>query len=124
VARQTGEPYGPGPKKRYPDADFNQITGAQLIAEQWGLSRAALDEYSARSHELTAAAIDKGVFESQIVPVDVADGSFAVDEGLRRGTSVESLAKLKSVCENGTGFQLAVPLKFEIAVAESWADKA
>jgi acetyl-CoA acyltransferase len=97
VARQTGEPYGPGPKQRYPDADFNQITGAQLIAERWGLSRAALDEYSARSHALTAAAIDKGVFETQIVPVDVADGSFAIDEGLRRGTTVESLAKLKSV---------------------------
>jgi acetyl-CoA acyltransferase len=102
VARQTGEPYGPGPKKRYPDADFNQITGAQLIAEQWGMSRNALDEYSARSHELTAAAIDKGVFNSQTVGVDTANGTFSVDEGLRRGTSVESLSGLKSVAgENG-----------------------
>ena len=35
-----------------------------------------------------------------------------------------TLAKLKDVCENGTGFDLGVPLKFEINVAESWADKA
>ena len=35
-----------------------------------------------------------------------------------------TLAKLKSVCENGTGYELHVPLKFEIKVAESWADKA
>jgi DNA polymerase-1 len=35
-----------------------------------------------------------------------------------------TLAKLKSVCENGTGYRLDVPLKFEVKVAESWADKA
>ncbi|WP_068272417.1 thiolase family protein [Aldersonia kunmingensis] len=102
ATRASGEPYGPAPKKRYPDADFNQITGAQLIAEQWGMSRAALDEYSARSHALTAAAIDKGVFGSQTVSVDTPNGAFSVDEGLRRGTSVDSLSGLKSVSgENG-----------------------
>jgi DNA polymerase I-like protein with 3'-5' exonuclease and polymerase domains len=34
-----------------------------------------------------------------------------------------TLAKLKDICENGTGFSLDVPLKFEVQVAESWADK-
>src|ERR1700727_1599923 len=62
AARTTGMPYGPAAFARYPGADFNQITGAQAVAEQWGLSRADLDEYSSRSHELGAAAIDKGMF--------------------------------------------------------------
>ena len=35
-----------------------------------------------------------------------------------------TLKRLRDVCENGTGFDLDVPLKFELAMAESWADKA
>ena len=35
-----------------------------------------------------------------------------------------TLAKLRTVCETGTGYALDVPLKFELAMAESWADKA
>lgn len=101
AGRATGMPYGPAPHARYPGADFNQITGAQAIAEQWGFSRSDLDEYSSRSHELTATAIDKGMFDSQLVPVDVEGGQFSVDEGLRRGTSPETLAKLKSVSGDG-----------------------
>jgi acetyl-CoA acyltransferase len=90
-------PYGPAAYERYPGADFNQITGAQAIAEQWGLSRTALDEYASRSHELTAAAIDKGMFEAQVVAVKTATGVLTTDEGLRRGTTPEKLAGLKSV---------------------------
>src|SRR5690606_14983721 len=55
--------------------------------------RTQLDEYSLRSHELSAAATDAGAFTGQIAPV----GDFATDEGIRRGGTVESLAKLKTV---------------------------
>ncbi|MBO0852385.1 MAG: thiolase family protein [Nocardia sp.] len=101
AARSTGAPYGPKALARYDDFSFNQGISAELIAEKWGLSRARLDEYSARSHELAAKAIDSGAFTEQIVPVRVpADGDsdsteFTTDEGLRRGTSAESLAGLK-----------------------------
>jgi acetyl-CoA acyltransferase len=101
AGRASGMPYGPAPHARYPGADFNQITGAQAIADRWGLSRNELDEFSSRSHELTAAAIDKGLFDSQIVPVEGVNGAFTVDEGLRRGTTPETLAKLKSVSGEG-----------------------
>ena len=101
AGRATGMPYGPTPLARYPGSDFNQITGAEAIAERWGLSRHALDEYSARSHELAAAAIDKGSFASQLVAVETPTGSFSLDEGLRRGTTPETLAKLKSVSGEG-----------------------
>jgi acetyl-CoA acyltransferase len=102
ATRQGGFPYGPAVMERYDNFEFNQGEGAELIAERWGLDRHRLDEYSARSHALAAAAIDSGAFDSQIVPVTVPAGEdgagtreFAVDEGLRRGTSPETLARLK-----------------------------
>jgi acetyl-CoA acyltransferase len=101
ATRQGGFPYGPAVMARYDNFEFNQGEGAELIAKRWGLSRQQLDEYSSRSHELAAAAIDAGAFDEQIVPVTVpeAEGDatieFKVDEGLRRGTTPEKLAKLK-----------------------------
>lgn len=93
AARAVGMPYGPRVLDRYDNFSFNQGESAELIAAQWGLSRTALDEFSARSHALAAAAQDARVFDEQIHPV----GSVTADEGVRRGTSVETLAKLKPV---------------------------
>jgi acetyl-CoA acyltransferase len=95
-ARATGMPYGPKVLARYDDFSFNQGLSAEMIATKWGLSRTQLDEYSAQSHERAAAAQDSGAFTEQIVPVFVEDGSVVhVDEGIRRGTSVEKLGSLK-----------------------------
>jgi acetyl-CoA acyltransferase len=95
AARQHGEPYGRTVLDRYGVDNLDQGLGAELIADKWGLSRARLDEYAVRSHELTAAAIDSGAFDAQLVPVSHGDETLAVDEGLRRGTTVEVLAGLK-----------------------------
>jgi acetyl-CoA acyltransferase len=95
-ARASGMPYGPKVLARYDDFSFNQGLSAEMIATKWGLSRTQLDEYSAQSHERAAAAQDSGAFTEQIVPVFVEDGSVVhVDEGIRRGTSVEKLGSLK-----------------------------
>jgi acetyl-CoA acyltransferase len=96
AARATGMPYGPKVLERYNDFSFNQGLSAEMISQKWGFSRTQLDEYSARSHELAAAAQDSGAFDAQIVPVfpDVA-AVVAADEGIRRGTTVEKLAALK-----------------------------
>ena len=94
--RAGGIPYGPRVLARYDDFSFNQGESAELIAQRWGFSRAALDEYASRSHELAAAAIDNGAFDRQIVPVTTADGAAVrTDEGVRRGTTPETLARLK-----------------------------
>ena len=90
-AGEFGLPAGPLVAQRYDGARFNQGVGAEMMAEKWGFSRAQLDEFAAGSHAKLAAAIDSGVLSGQITPV----GEFAVDEGLRRGTSVETLAALK-----------------------------
>jgi acetyl-CoA acyltransferase len=93
-----GFPYSQSIQDRYDGFIFNQGVGAELMAEKWQLSRQALDEFSAGSHEKLAAAIDDGRLADQIAPVTLADGTvLSVDEGLRRGTSVESLAGLKPV---------------------------
>lgn len=91
AARQTGEPYGRTVLERFGVETLNQGIGAELIADEWGLTRGILDAYAAESHARTAKAIDTGVFDSQIVPV----GDLKADEGLRRETSVETLAGLK-----------------------------
>ncbi len=94
-ARATGMPYGPKVLARYDDFSFNQGISAELIAQKWGLSRTDLDEYSARSHELAAAAQDHGAFDRQIVAVPTDGGAVTADEGIRRGTTAEKLAALK-----------------------------
>jgi len=110
AGRELGRPFGPKVRERYaqpiaehgfPNGDFNQGIGAELIADQWGLTRRDLDEYSAESHARVAVAIDAGAFRGQIAEVDDAPG-FVDDEGLRRGTSADTLASLKpSFVEGG-----------------------
>jgi acetyl-CoA acyltransferase len=75
----------------------NQGTGAEMIAERWGQSRAQLDEFSLGSHAKAAAAQDEGRFEAQITPVKLPDGTMvAADEGVRRGSTLEQLGGLKT----------------------------
>ena len=76
-----------------------QGISAEVIAEEWELSRDALDAYSLESHRRAVAAIDDGRFEREIVPVEVdAAGAvvlFGVDETPRRDTSLEKMASLQ-----------------------------
>jgi acetyl-CoA acetyltransferase family protein len=94
-ARSTGMPYGPMALARYDGFAFNQGISAEKIARKWGFSRTAVDEFSVRSHELAAAAQDRGAFDSQIVGVQTESGTLTADEGVRRGTTVERLSGLK-----------------------------
>jgi acetyl-CoA acetyltransferase family protein len=75
-----------------------QGISAEVIADEWGLSREELDAYSLESHRRALAAIDEGRFEREIVPVEVSNPHagvlFAVDETPRRDTSAEKLAAL------------------------------
>ncbi|WP_197718355.1 thiolase family protein [Gordonia insulae] len=93
-----GSPYSPAYMERYDGVKPNQGIGAEMIAERWGLSRSELDAFAVQSHERAAAAQDAGFFDLQIVPVKTPDGEVITrDEGIRRGSSQESLAKLKTV---------------------------
>jgi acetyl-CoA acyltransferase len=76
-----------------------QGISAEVLAEEWGLTREDLDAYSYESHRRALAAIDEGRFENEVVPVEVSNPHvgvlFAVDETPRRDTSPEKLAALK-----------------------------
>jgi len=92
-------------RHRYPEGLVNQGVSAEIIAARWKLSRAELDEYSARSHELATATLRAGGFDTEIIPVDVVDvdGStttHTVDETIRVSTTVESLSGLRSAFQD------------------------
>jgi acetyl-CoA acyltransferase len=75
-----------------------QGISAEVIADEWGLTREELDAYSLESHRRAVAAIDEGRFEREIVPVEVANphvgALVGVDETPRRDTSADKLAAL------------------------------
>jgi acetyl-CoA C-acetyltransferase len=71
----------------------HMVEQASFVSRELGISRQEQDEWALRSHERAVKAIDEGRFESEIVPV----GDLAVDEGPRRDTSIEKLARLKPV---------------------------
>ncbi|MFW0795849.1 thiolase family protein [Gordonia sp. CPCC 205515] len=95
-ARGDADPFGPGVQARH-GALVGQGVAAELVADKWKISRAALDEYSARSHERAAAAAAAGAFDNEIVAVDTADGRVEKDESIRAGTTAEKLGGLKAV---------------------------
>ena len=140
----AGQPYGPGVRARYfPDGkgEFDQGVGAELIAAQYGFSRAQLDQHALDSHERAARAVDEGRFAAQTTPVTVTreDGStfaFDTDEGIRRGSTLEKLAGLKTpfqedgVVSAGNSSQISdgaaalLVTTSEIAAANGWTPLA
>ena len=107
VVRDFGFPFGPRMMARYTDNEGHselkgQGIGAEMIADQWGISREELDAFAVQSHQRAARATSEGRFENELVPVAVHDDEgqdtdeiFATDEGIRPDSSVESLANLK-----------------------------
>jgi acetyl-CoA acyltransferase len=92
-----GYPFGPMLGARYARQGglVPQGVSAELVAQQWGISRDDQDAFGMRSQQLAACAADEGRFDAEIVPVVGADGSpMTRDEGLRE-TTLETLARLK-----------------------------
>lgn len=77
----------------------NQGVSAEKIAQRWHISRNMLDAYALRSHKHAIHAVDQGRFQKEIVPIhsEEKDSVFDIDEGPRRDTTLEALAKLKAV---------------------------
>ena len=87
-------PLSPSLRGRYDDGLVHQGVSAEMIASRWNLSRTYLDELAVASHERAAAATDAGAFADEIVAVPTDDGPTLLDQGIRRGSSVEALAAL------------------------------
>ena len=98
-----------------PDIYWNMLQTAEEVAKRFGISRERMDEYGARSQQRACAAQEAGAFAEEIAPISVTMASMdkdtgrlstreisvATDEGLRAGTTLEALAKLKSALPGG-----------------------
>jgi acetyl-CoA C-acetyltransferase len=101
----AGEPFGaadpwsgsPGWRARYGDAEISQFIGAEMIAEKWGISREAMEEYSFTSHQRAVHAASQGRFDREIVPL----AGVSSDEGPRADTTLEKMAALKTLTDGG-----------------------
>ncbi|HJT99604.1 MAG TPA: acetyl-CoA C-acyltransferase [Actinomycetes bacterium] len=108
--------FAPNPEvvRGRPEYYMNMGLTGERVAERWGVSREDQDAFALRSHQRAAEAVDSGRFDPEIVPLEVRvealdengrpvvrEGSFARDEGPRRDTSAEALAKLKPVFKQG-----------------------
>lgn len=98
--REAGIPWGPGYMKLTGGKFVDQGQAAEMIANQWGLTKEDLDAFSLRSHQRAARATAEGKFKREILPLEVTlpDGQmkfFDTDETIRPDTSMEKLASLK-----------------------------
>ena len=97
----------------WPEAYSSMGITAELVAEQHGIDREAMDRFAVESHARAARAIETGTFGEEIIPVTVettalVDGKIqrtselvAVDDGVRPGTTLETLARLRPAFKKG-----------------------
>jgi acetyl-CoA C-acetyltransferase len=93
-------------KDRYGVEEFSQFTGAQMVADKYGFSRAELDAYALESHRRAAAATTANAFAAEIVPLEILsqDGSRTQhirDEGIRYDATLEGIGSVKLLQEGG-----------------------
>ena len=134
----TGYKLAPSYKANLENLNYHVGMGAtaEAVADKYGITREAADLFSLESHKKAANAIDAGKFNDQIVPIQVeeifvADGkrvakthTVSTDEGVRRETSLEGLAKLrpafkvKGVVTAGNASQTSDGAAFTLVVSE------
>jgi acetyl-CoA C-acetyltransferase len=82
---------------RYGAGEVSQFKGAEMIAEKWNISREDMEAFAFESHQRAIRATDEGRFENEIIPF----GDLGHDEGPRRDTSREKMAKLQTLMPGG-----------------------
>jgi len=101
-----GTPTSPNMAKRYPNIQFSQFMGAEMMASKYGLTRDELDEYGFKSQQRAIAATQAGKFKDEICAVEIttADGKtelHTVDEGIRFDVSLDGIKGVKLLREGG-----------------------
>ncbi|MFI6506535.1 acetyl-CoA C-acetyltransferase [Streptosporangium sp. NPDC050855] len=99
AALEKGMPFPFGEKwvERYGKQEISQFRGAELMCEKWNLKRDELERYAYESHQRAAKAIANGHFKDQIAPINGVED----DEGPRPDTTLEKMASLKTLREDG-----------------------
>ncbi len=93
-------------EEKYPGIMFSQFMGAEMIVKKHGFTKDDLDAFALESHRRAKAATEAGLFDREIVPVEIetAEGKewHKVDEGIRFDATLESIAGVKLLQEGGT----------------------
>ncbi|PAL22468.1 acetyl-CoA C-acetyltransferase [Sphingopyxis sp. GW247-27LB] len=93
-------------EEKYPGIMFSQFMGAEMIVKKHGFTKDDLDAFALESHRRAIAATEAGLFDREIVPVEIetAEGKqwHKVDEGIRFDATLESIAGVKLLQEGGT----------------------
>ncbi|MDO7902045.1 acetyl-CoA C-acetyltransferase [Pseudomonas sp. K1(2024)] len=99
---------GPAMQARYPGVRFSQFSGAEQMARKYHFSRDDLDRFALRSHQLAAQAVAAGVFDNEVLPLPVRtveggaqDALHRIDEGIRFDATLEGIASVKLLHEDG-----------------------
>jgi acetyl-CoA C-acetyltransferase len=100
-----GKSKSPKQEERFPDIQFSQFMGAEMMAAKYGFSREDLDRYAYESHRRAAEATERGDFAQEIVGLEVETPEGAVchdrDEGIRYDATPESIGQVKLLKEGG-----------------------
>ena len=101
-----GVPKSPRMEDRYPNIQFSQFMGAEMMAKKYGLTKDQLDEFGFKSHQRAIAATQGGRFKDEIVAVEIttADGKtelHTIDEGIRFDVTLEGVKGVKLLQEGG-----------------------
>ena len=111
----TGYKLSPSYQANMENINYHVSMGAtaEAVADKYNITREAADKFSLASHQKAANAIDKGYFKEEIVPIEVEEvfvregkkvsssHTVAVDEGVRRDTSIEGLSRLRAAFKQG-----------------------
>ena len=103
---EHGLPYGEKITQRYPGVQFNQFTGAEMLAKKYELTSQELNEFAFASHMKAKRAVEEGRFDQEIVPVEIEleDGSREMhvqDEGIRMDATLGAISGLEPLNEGG-----------------------
>ncbi|MBK0870774.1 thiolase family protein [Saccharopolyspora sp. HNM0986] len=101
ISKLYGDPWPAELREQY--SFVHQGESAELIAEQWAIERAEMDEFAVRSHRLAAQANSEGRFDAEMVPMELVGETRRNDQGIRPDTELAALAQLKTPfrAENG-----------------------
>ena len=111
----TGYKLAPSYKANLDNINYHVSMGAtaEAVAAKYNITREAADAFSVASHQKAAKAIDSGIFNDEIVPITIEEvfvkngkkvtvsHTVAIDEGVRRETTMEGLGKLRAAFKVG-----------------------
>lgn len=94
-------PFSDRIEAKYGTKNFSQFIGAEMVAKKHGFNREQLDSFALESHRRAKTARDTGVFDTEIIPLEVEGGMHTRDEGIRDDATLDSISNVKLLDPDG-----------------------